>query len=97
MTVHLLTFGGPVAWPPRSPDLTSLDLFFWGHMKNVVYETPINTEEELVARIVVAAESIRETDTRGLRTCPNFHDETLWAVSRGWRSAHRAPPMICCV
>ena len=22
--------GGPVAWPPRSADLTSPDYFFWG-------------------------------------------------------------------
>lgn len=24
---------GPIAWPPRSPDLTPLDFFFWGHKK----------------------------------------------------------------
>ena len=23
---------GPVEWPPRSPDLTSCDLFLWGHI-----------------------------------------------------------------
>jgi hypothetical protein len=22
--------GGPVTWPPRSPDLAPLNLFFWG-------------------------------------------------------------------
>ena len=31
--------GGPVAWPPRSPDLTPLDYYLWGHMKTLVYET----------------------------------------------------------
>ena len=25
--------GGPVAWPPRSPDLTSADYFLWGFVK----------------------------------------------------------------
>ncbi|KMQ82400.1 hypothetical protein RF55_23126, partial [Lasius niger] len=24
---------GPVAWPPRSPDLTPLDFFVWGTLK----------------------------------------------------------------
>ncbi|EZA52866.1 hypothetical protein X777_07985 [Ooceraea biroi] len=22
--------GGPIAWPPRSPDLTSSDVYLWG-------------------------------------------------------------------
>ena len=51
--------GGPIAWPPRSPDLSSLDFFLWGHMKTLIYETPIETEEELVARITAAAYQIQ--------------------------------------
>lgn len=51
---------GPFVWPARSPDLTPLDFFFWGQMKTSVYETPVNTELELVARIVAAAEDIKE-------------------------------------
>ena len=34
-----LVRGGPVAWPPRSPDLTPLDYYLWGHTKTLVYET----------------------------------------------------------
>lgn len=48
--------GGPVSWPARSPDLTPLDFFLWGHMKQLVYRTEI----ELVARIVEAAAVIQE-------------------------------------
>lgn len=51
--------GGVVAWPPRSPDLTPLDYFLWGHMKQKVYATVPNTREELVAKIMAAAEEIR--------------------------------------
>jgi hypothetical protein len=29
--------GRPIAWPPRSPDLTPLDYFFCGYVKNIVY------------------------------------------------------------
>ncbi|KAJ4442849.1 hypothetical protein ANN_04442 [Periplaneta americana] len=25
--------GGPIAWPPRSPDLNPLDFYLWGHLK----------------------------------------------------------------
>ncbi|KAJ8872168.1 hypothetical protein PR048_025770 [Dryococelus australis] len=33
--------GGPIAWPARSPGLTPLDYFLWGHMKGVVYQTSV--------------------------------------------------------
>ena len=51
---------GPVAWPARSTDLTPLDFYLWGHMKTLVYITPIETEMELVGRIAVVAGSIAE-------------------------------------
>lgn len=52
--------GGPVHWPPRSPDLTPLDFYLWGAMERLVYETPVDTVEDLVARIVMAGEEIRQ-------------------------------------
>lgn len=33
--------GGPIAWPPRSPDLTTLGFFLWGFIKNVVYQCTV--------------------------------------------------------
>lgn len=57
---HWIGRGGPIAWPPRSPDLTSLDFFLWGHLKSLVYETPVENHQDLVARIVVAADKIKE-------------------------------------
>ena len=29
---------GPLLWPPRSPDITPLNFFFWGFLKNEVYK-----------------------------------------------------------
>ncbi|KAJ4449220.1 hypothetical protein ANN_00617 [Periplaneta americana] len=26
--------GGPIAWPPRSPDLNPLDFYLWGHLNH---------------------------------------------------------------
>lgn len=51
---------GPIAWPPRSPDLTPLDFFLWGYMKDCVYSVQINTREQLLARIEEAAVKVRE-------------------------------------
>ena len=38
-----------------------MDIFFWVEMKHLVYETPIETPEELVVRAFAAAAIIRET------------------------------------
>ncbi|KAJ4436304.1 hypothetical protein ANN_18935 [Periplaneta americana] len=32
---------GPIAWPPRSPDLNPLDFYLWGHLKSLVYSSPV--------------------------------------------------------
>jgi hypothetical protein len=32
--------GGPIAWPPRSPDLTPLGIFLWSYVKNIVFQRP---------------------------------------------------------
>lgn len=42
---------GPMEWPARSPDLTTLDFFLWGYLKNRVYATDPVTIEELRRRI----------------------------------------------
>jgi hypothetical protein len=31
----------PIAWPPRSPDLTPLDIFLWGFIKDRVFVAPL--------------------------------------------------------
>ena len=53
--------GGPISWPARSPDMTPLDFYFWGHLKSMVYETPVTSEIDLIGRIVEASARIRET------------------------------------
>ncbi|GFS80520.1 putative DD41D transposase [Trichonephila clavipes] len=55
-TIDLLkdTFGdrlisrfGPVNWPPRSCDLTTLDYFLWGYVKTLVYADKPQTLDHL--------------------------------------------------
>lgn len=55
--------GGPVAWPPRSPDINPLDFYLWGHVKEIVYKTAVNTREELLQRIEEAFQRIRQNRT----------------------------------
>jgi len=45
---------GPVAWPWRSPDLTPLDYYLWGHMRTLVYETKVDSRAALRHRIFAA-------------------------------------------
>ena len=43
--------GGPLTWPPRSPDLNPLDFYLWGHIKTNVYRTKPRSIDELKQRI----------------------------------------------
>lgn len=49
---RIISNGGPVNWPARSPDLTPLDFYLWGYVKNEVYEfEPPETVQELQERV----------------------------------------------
>lgn len=43
---------GTIAWPPRSPDLTLLDFFLWGFLKDRVFRTLPGTIQEMENRIL---------------------------------------------
>lgn len=51
---------GHIEWPARSPDLSPLDFYLWGHWKELVYSVPINTREQLIARIFDTAGAMRQ-------------------------------------
>ncbi|KAJ4446672.1 hypothetical protein ANN_13369 [Periplaneta americana] len=53
--------GGPIAWPPRSPDLNPLDFYLWGHLKSLIYSSPVPDLESLRNRIVACSEDTRNT------------------------------------
>jgi hypothetical protein len=59
--------GGPDPWPHRSPHLTPLGFFFWGHVKNYVYMDKIRDLNHLKLRIREAAEQV--TKNRLQRVC----------------------------
>ena len=49
---------GPIPWPPRSPDLTPLDFFLWGFVKDQVYRTKVTDLQDLKTRIRNAFELV---------------------------------------
>ncbi|KAJ4442689.1 hypothetical protein ANN_04278 [Periplaneta americana] len=55
---------GPTRWPPRSPDITPLDFFLWGYVKNEVYTGhKIRDLQQLCGRIrdAVTLEMLQKT------------------------------------
>jgi hypothetical protein len=58
---------GPVAWPPRSPDLNPIDFYVWCPVKNEVHSTPVTTVDELWEPIVATFDATRKTRAAGTR------------------------------
>lgn len=50
--------GGPIAWPPRSPDLNACDYFLWGHMKDIIYKEVIDDRQVALGLIQQVGRSI---------------------------------------
>ena len=54
----IISRNGPVNWPPRSCDLTSLDCFMWGYLKSKVYADKPSTIDQLKVNIILAIDEI---------------------------------------
>lgn len=48
-------------WPPRSPDLSTLDNFLWSHLKNKVYTNYPKTLDDLKQNIIDEIAKIDKT------------------------------------
>ena len=44
--------GGPIHWPPRSPDLTPLDYFLWPYLKEKVFKEKPTSLDNLREKII---------------------------------------------
>jgi len=61
---------GPIKWMARSPDITSLNFFLWGHLKTINYVDPLVNLADLKNKIVVASNNLNE-------------DQIMLATNRG--------------
>ena len=59
--IELYGRDGSIPWPPRSPDITPLDFFLWGYVKDIVYRTKVRDIDDLKQRISNAITTIDET------------------------------------
>ena len=64
----------------------SLDFFLWGHMKSLIYETPVNSREDLVARIVAAAGEVQDKPDMLERVLHSIYRRYNTCVQVGGRS-----------
>nr|CAH7745775.1 unnamed protein product [Callosobruchus chinensis] len=58
---------GPIEWPARSPDLSPLDFFFWGHLKSKIYATQPESLLDLRNRITHECQQITPDILRNVR------------------------------
>ncbi|KAJ8876651.1 hypothetical protein PR048_021098 [Dryococelus australis] len=53
--------GGPITKPPQSPDIIPSDFWLWGHIRLMMYATPLDTKNELITQIRRALDTIKAT------------------------------------
>lgn len=64
--------GSRVNWPARSPDLTPLDFFLWGFLKDRVYQQRPTTRQDMILRIQDVCTQI--DGEMLMRTIRSFHE-----------------------
>jgi len=72
--------GGRHKWPARSPDLSPLDYCVWGWMKEMVYSVKVVTRDELLGRILDAADRIRNSQRKLQRATRAVHNRAAACV-----------------
>ena len=75
----------PVEWAPRSPDLTPMDFFFWGYVKDLVYCEKIRDRGHLQERISDACARINGDGDLLHKVRREFHFRVLTCLELGGR------------
>jgi len=60
---HVISHGGDIPWPARSPDLSACDYFLWGYLKSRVFISTPRTIRELQQSIKEEIAAIPEQMT----------------------------------
>uniref|UniRef100_A0A914C476 Uncharacterized protein n=1 Tax=Acrobeloides nanus TaxID=290746 RepID=A0A914C476_9BILA len=81
----------PVAWPPRSPDLTLLDFWVWGHLKQQIFTQDFRPRmiDELKDAIRRAVAELNEDEEVRVRVFGEFRRRLDECVRRGGQSVER--------
>ena len=60
---------GPVEWPPQSPDLTPMDFFFWGVVKDKPFSRKPRTVDDMIRCIREACQEIDDNKELCAKVC----------------------------
>ena len=85
-------------WPPRSPDLTPLDFYFWGYVKGKVYVPPLpQTIDELKIRFRAAFQTV--TIAVLIKVWANMNRRLQQVIrTKGWHIENmRFESFKCCI
>jgi hypothetical protein len=77
---------GPIAWPPRSPDLNPIDFFIWGYFKEITYAREASSEEELRTKIREAETTVKNNREAFRHLKHNFLRRCRLCISVGGRN-----------
>ncbi|KFM68381.1 hypothetical protein X975_26436, partial [Stegodyphus mimosarum] len=80
--------GGPIPWPPRSPDITPLDFFLWGFVKDSVYRRRVSNMDDLKARMTTAIASVDADMLAGTWREIEYRLDILRATERAHVEVH---------
>jgi hypothetical protein len=72
--------GGPLIWPPSSPDLYPLDIFSWGYIKDIVYQMHMEDNADLHRWLVTACETIMLEMLQNTCQDVKYHLDFCWAT-----------------
>lgn len=72
-----------IEWPPRSPDLTVMDYFLWGRLKDIVYQEMPQSIEDMKNKIKLATSSISVAEIESAER--NFRDRLLKCINEEGR------------
>ena len=73
---------GPIPWPPRFSDITPLDFFLWGYVKDIVYRIKVRDVSDLQQRIIEALDTVTVDIRAGTRTEPTETETRHHVASR---------------
>jgi hypothetical protein len=73
--------GGPVPWPPRSPDLTPVNFYLWNEIRHRVYVSEPTSVGDLRNRIIDAFEDVKAQKNRLISLKKNLRKRAHVCIS----------------
>jgi hypothetical protein len=72
--------GGPIAWPPRSQELTPLDFFLWGNIKELVHRAKVQDVGQLRRWITAVCEPVTPMKLQNTLREAEYCSDICWAT-----------------